>query len=162
MIVLLLPVAVPIVLVAAWLLVLRRRGTPGLPFFAAGLGPVLLSVVAGAVAGAAEDRGLPDGCGTAALRGLECGFGVGRLAGLLGAVTGLGCLALLAVVSAILRLVREHRDRAAYRGLPALTAERDQSARIDQPWAGTVSGERVSTSESASIRRRPPSSSGNV
>lgn len=121
MIWLLLPVAVPVVLLLAWVVVLRRRGVPGWPFFLSGGALVVVCLVFADVAGDAEDRATSYECRTGAEAGLECGLGFGRLIGGLAAVAGLGCLAFLAVVSLVLVLVRRHRERRSYRGPPALT-----------------------------------------
>jgi len=117
MMLLLLPVVLPVGLVIAWAVVLRLRGVPGWLFFASGAGLVLLSLVIGEIAGAAEDRSLPYGCQTGVAAGLECGFGIGRFAGVLGAVAVAGCLAVLAVASLILCLVRRTGEEGQVRHL---------------------------------------------
>ncbi|MFF5078901.1 hypothetical protein ACFY36_17750 [Actinoplanes sp. NPDC000266] len=114
---LLLPLAAPVLLVVGWFVVLRRRGVPGWAFFGCGAALPVLCVVAGVVAGRAEDRALPSGCRDGTIVGLECGLGLGRLGGYLGAATATLTLVALAAVSLIVWWIR----RRSYRGLPALT-----------------------------------------
>jgi hypothetical protein len=119
MVLLLLPLVVPLLVIAGWLTALRWYGLPRWVFLGCCAALPVLCLVMGSVAGSAEDRRLPFGCGDGTLVGLECGFGIGRLAGYLGAFTATATLALLAVVSLIVRKVRSRR----YRGLPALTRD---------------------------------------
>jgi len=119
MLMLALPLAVPLLLVAGWFTVLRWRGVPSWAFFACGVALAVSCVVAGMVAGDAEDRGLPSGCRDGSMAGLVCGYGVARGAGYLAAVTGTATLMVLAVISLIVLLVR----RSSYRGLTARTRD---------------------------------------
>ncbi|GAB3943412.1 hypothetical protein [Micromonospora vulcania] len=117
MMLLLLPVVLPVGLVVAWAVLLRLRGVPGWLFFASGAGLALLSLAVGDILGDAEDQNTPPGCQTGAEGGLECGFGIGRAAGVLGAVTATACLVFLAVLSLLLW----HRNRTSARDRDALT-----------------------------------------
>jgi len=92
----------PIGLVAGWVL-LRRRGVPGWVFFASAAGSLLLAGLVTDIAGNAEDGGLPYACRTGAAVGLECGFGLTRFLGALGVLLGAGCLAVLGLMSLMLR-----------------------------------------------------------
>lgn len=120
MVILLLPLVLPLPVIAGWLTALRWHGMPRWVIFGCCAALPVLCVVVGIVAGDAEDRRLPSGCRDGTVVGLECGFGIGRLAGYLAAFTGTATLALLAVISLIVWKVRSH----SYRGLPALTLDR--------------------------------------
>jgi len=120
MVIMLLPLAVPLLLVAGWFTALRCRGVPRWLLFSCCVALPLLCVVVGVVAGDAEDRQLPYECRNGTAVGLECGFGISRFAGYLASFTGTATLALLAAVSLIVWTVRSR----SYRGSPALTRNR--------------------------------------
>ncbi|MEV4705082.1 hypothetical protein [Actinoplanes sp. NPDC049316] len=120
MVILLLPLLVPPVLIAGWLTALRWRGAPRRVLFGCCAALPVLCVVAGMIAGDAEDRTLPAGCRDGTVAGLECGYGLARFTGYLAAATGTVTLVLLAVISVIVWTVRNR----SYRGLPALTSDR--------------------------------------
>nr|WP_296064044.1 hypothetical protein [uncultured Actinoplanes sp.] len=120
MVMLLLPLVVPLVLIAGWLTALRWRGLPRRVLLGCCAALPVLCVVVGIIAGDAEDRHLPPGCRDGTVVGIECGFGIGRFAGYLAALTGAATLALLVVISSIVWKVRSR----SYRGLPALTSDR--------------------------------------
>ncbi|MEU8820834.1 hypothetical protein [Actinoplanes sp. NPDC048796] len=117
---LLLPLVMPLLVIAGWLSALRCHGRPRWMLLGGCVALPVLCLVVGGIAGDAEDRRLPLGCGDGTVAGLECGFGIARFAGFLGAVTGVATLAVLVVISAIVWTVR----RRSYRGVPALTSHR--------------------------------------
>ncbi|UQU66789.1 hypothetical protein COUCH_11195 [Couchioplanes caeruleus] len=129
MVILLLPLFVPVLLIAGWLTALRCHGVPRSVLFGCCAALPVLCVVVGTILGNAEDRQQPPGCRDGTAAGLECGFGVGHFAGYLAAVTGTATLALLAVVSFIVWKVRS----SSYRGLPALSSDLQGTVRGPSP-----------------------------
>ena len=105
-ILLLAPLIVPLLLIAGWLTAMKLYGTPRWVLLGCCAALPVLCVVAGGIAGGVEDRRLPSGCQDGTVVGLECGFGVGRLAGYLAATTGTATLVVLAVISLIVWKVR--------------------------------------------------------
>jgi formate hydrogenlyase subunit 3/multisubunit Na+/H+ antiporter MnhD subunit len=109
---LLLPIGVPLALVAAWLAALRWRGVPRWGFFATSVPVVAMCPVIGGIAQAVEDRGLSYECQTGVAAGVECGFGLARLAGYLAAGASVATLLVLAVASLSIHHYRARRKRA--------------------------------------------------
>jgi hypothetical protein len=104
--------AAPVGAIVAWAVLLRFRGVPGGRFFLAGAAVVPLLLLAGETAGEVEDRGRPYGCRTGTTAGPECGYGLDRLAGIVGAVLVAVVLVILALASAVIAWWRRNRDSA--------------------------------------------------